>query len=323
MWLSAARRFLHGVAELPGQREIAVSRHQRRFNEQHVAADLGHATPVATPGREVRNAAPSRASAAEIRFDFADVDDCGVVGIGRDPRRDARRWFQSGVRAYGRRPRALFDDDPPQRIVGYLELRASARSPRAAAAAGRARDLDLLLLGVAAERDELHADRERRVDGAELVGRDEQHAREIDRDLHVVIGRRGSAPGPALRAALPPDRLEYRPRPCRSRRASARDWRADGLQRLHQTAGHRPDVGAAVAADLRLVANRRARCARTSGSWLSPIVGEPTSCRRPADRRAQNRSFHAGDPDGPAVRLCTSTKSDAASAPGESSTIVP
>ena len=49
-------------------------------------------------------------------------------------------------------------------------------------------DMHLLVLGVAAERDHLHAIEQRRVDRAELVrGGDEQHAREVERDLEVVI----------------------------------------------------------------------------------------------------------------------------------------
>ena len=53
------------------------------------------------------------------------------------------------------------------------------------------RDVDLLVLGVAAERDELHAVEQRRVDRAELVrGRDEEHARQVERNLEVVIAER-------------------------------------------------------------------------------------------------------------------------------------
>ncbi len=36
-----ASGFLHHVAQLAGQYELAVARHQRRFDEEHVAAGLG------------------------------------------------------------------------------------------------------------------------------------------------------------------------------------------------------------------------------------------------------------------------------------------
>ncbi len=54
-----------------------------------------------------------------------------------------------------------------------------------------ARDLDLLLLGVAGERDDLHAVEERGLDGLGHVGgRDEQDFREVVGDVQVVVAER-------------------------------------------------------------------------------------------------------------------------------------
>ena len=39
--VNAARsRFLHHLAQLAGQRDLALALHERRFNLKHVAADL-------------------------------------------------------------------------------------------------------------------------------------------------------------------------------------------------------------------------------------------------------------------------------------------
>jgi hypothetical protein len=51
-----------------------------------------------------------------------------------------------------------------------------------------ARDVDLFVLGVAAQRDHLHAVEQCRMDGAELICRgDEEHPRQVDGNLEVVV----------------------------------------------------------------------------------------------------------------------------------------
>ena len=50
------------------------------------------------------------------------------------------------------------------------------------------RDMDFLVFRVAAERDDLHAIEQRRMDCPELVGgRNEEYFRQVDRDLEIVI----------------------------------------------------------------------------------------------------------------------------------------
>src|SRR6266849_5195554 len=53
------------------------------------------------------------------------------------------------------------------------------------------RDVQLLLLAVSRERDDLHPVEQRRVNRSELIRhRDEEHARQIDVDLEVVVAER-------------------------------------------------------------------------------------------------------------------------------------
>ena len=124
-----------------------------------------------------------------------------------------------------------------------------------------ARDLELLVLGVAGEPDHLHAIEERRLDRLEQVGGgDEHHLREVVGDAEVVIAERD--------VLLRVEHLEQR------RRRIAAEVGADLVDlvehedrvagarlvdALEDAAGQRADVGAAVAADLGLVAHAAER----------------------------------------------------------------
>ena len=123
-------------------------------------------------------------------------------------------------------------------------------------------DLELLLLGVAGELDDLHAVAQRRRDRVEHVGGgDEHHLREVERHVEVVVQEACcSAPDRAPRAA---------PRPGSPRKSapslSISSSMKSGLfepgvaQALDDAAGQGADVGAAVAADLGLVAHAAER----------------------------------------------------------------
>ena len=119
------------------------------------------------------------------------------------------------------------------------------------------RDPELLVLGVARERDHVHAVEQRPRDRVERVrGADEEHLREVERQVEVVVAER--------RVLLRVEHLEHR-----ARRVAApvgahlvdlvdqhqRVRRLGVAQRADDRAGHRADVGAAVAADLGLVAH--------------------------------------------------------------------
>ena len=123
-----------------------------------------------------------------------------------------------------------------------------------------ARDVELLVFGVAGKADDFHAIEQRRRD-VQAVGRaDEHHLGEVEIDLEVMVVERG--------VLLRVEHLEQR-----RRRIAAEVHRhlvdfVEQEQRvvnrrfrhvLHDLAGHRADVGAAMAADLGLVAHAAQR----------------------------------------------------------------
>ncbi len=158
--------------------------------------------------------------------------------------------------------RVLGDDAPQRALVHVHQLRRQAVFGELAGQQVAPRDVQLVFFAVARELDDLHAVEQRRVDGAQLVGRgDEKHLRQVDVDLEVVV-----AEGVVLR------RVEhFEQRGARvARKASGRHLvdliehedrvvRACLLERLHDAARNRADVGAAVAPDFGLVAHTAQR----------------------------------------------------------------
>ena len=124
-----------------------------------------------------------------------------------------------------------------------------------------ARDGHLLVGRVAVEPDHFHAVDERARDGVGDVGRrDEQHVRQVELDVEVVIAERV-----VLRRV---EHLEQRRRriaaPVGAELVDLVEHddgihRAGVAQRAHEPPGQRADVGAAMAADLGLVADAAER----------------------------------------------------------------
>ena len=129
-------------------------------------------------------------------------------------------------------------------------------------------DLELFLVGIARELDDLHAVEQRARDGVKRVGRqDEEHIRQVDRDLHEVIAevvvllcvehlqqrRRRVA---AVIAAELIDLVEHH---------DGVHAAGDG-QAVDDAAGHGADIRLAVAADLRLVVHTTERAVRGVGN---------------------------------------------------------
>ena len=153
------------------------------------------------------------------------------------------------------------------------------------------RDLQLLFLGVAGELEHFHAVAQRRRNRIEHVRRgDEQHLGQIERHVEVVIAERV--------VLLRIEHLEQRRRRIAAEIGAElvdlvedehRVLRLGAAQPLDDLAGQRADVGAAMAADLRLVAHaaerhahelaaervRRSSCA----SDVLPTPGGPTKQR--------------------------------------------
>ena len=119
------------------------------------------------------------------------------------------------------------------------------------------RDRHLLVLRVAGELEDLHAVAKRRRNRLELVrGADEQHLRQVERQVEVVIAKRG--------VLLGIEHLEHRAgriaAPVGAHLVDLVDHedRVPGARvpdRTDDRARHRPDVRAAMAADLRFVSD--------------------------------------------------------------------
>ncbi len=158
-------------------------------------------------------------------------------------------------------------------------------------------DVDLFLLRVAGEFDDLHAVEQRAGDGVELVGgADEEHLREIERLVEVVV-----AEGVVL---LGVERFEQRGRGVATEVAAElvdlvehEDGvlHLDALEVLDDLAGQRADVGAAMAADLGLVVHA---AERDAGELAAEGARDGAAERGFADARrsdeAEDRALHVG-----------------------------
>ena len=148
------------------------------------------------------------------------------------------------------------------------------------------RDVDLLVLGVAREADHFHPVEQRRRNVHRVRGRDEHHVRQVEVDLDVVVAERV--------VLLRVEHLEQRRRRVAAEvhaqlvdlvEQEQRIARADLGQALQHLARHRADVGAAVAADLGLVAHAAERHAHElAAGGARDRSGRARSCRRPEAR---------------------------------------
>ncbi len=149
------------------------------------------------------------------------------------------------------------------------------------------RDVDLLPGRIAGDGDDLHAVAQRRRQRAEIVGGgDEHHLRQIERHLQIMIGEGG--------VLLGIEHLEQRRRRIAAEIGGQlvdlvehedRVARAGALEPLHDAAGQGAHVGAAVPADLRLVAHTAERDAHELAS------------ERARDRAAERGLAHTGRAD--------------------------
>ena len=156
------------------------------------------------------------------------------------------------------------------------------------------RDLQLLFLGVAGDLEHFHAVAQRRRNRVEHVGgRDEQHLRQIERHVEVVIAERV--------VLLRIEHFEQRRRGVAAEIGAElvdlvededRVLRLGAAQPLDDLAGQRADVGAAMTADLRLVAHAAERDAH---ELAAERLGDRPRQRRLADARrpdeAENRTL--------------------------------
>ena len=168
-------------------------------------------------------------------------------------------------------------------------------------------DGDLVVLGVAVEGDELHPVQQRRRDLLDDVGgRDEEHVGQVQVQLEVVVAervvlgrvehleqrRRGVA------AVVRPELVDLVEEHDRVHRAGL-------LDRPHDPAGERADVGPAVSADLRLVPDATQGDADelpAEGARDRLTQGGLADSRRTGEQRSRRRSRGRPPPGAPARR---------------------
>ena len=257
-----------------------------------------YASPVATPGPDVRlRTSPAKRRApepvAQLRVVDADLLEPSRRHLGRRLAADIREPALEPAHAGLAR---VLADDGAQQLVGQRQL----RTPQAVGLEllreeVALRDPELLVLGVARELDHVHAVEQRAGDRVQRVrGADEQHLREIERQVEVVVAERA--------VLLGVEHLEHRARgvaaPVRAHLVDLvdQDQRVRRLRvadRADDRAGHRADVRAAVAADLGLVAHTADREAH---ELPSERVRDRVAERRLADTgRADEAEDLAGD----------------------------
>jgi hypothetical protein len=182
------------------------------------------ASPVATPGTAVRRTTSGGKARAPEQLAHARPGDrhLALEAALRDLAGDlaADRADLALEVADPRLARVVADDRPQpgvrERHLGALEP-AAIDLPRHEVALG---DLKLLLLGVAGERDRLHAVAQRPRDRVERVRRrDEHHVGEIERDVEVVVAERRVLLGSSTSSIARPGRRGSPSPSCRSRRS--------------------------------------------------------------------------------------------------------
>ena len=289
---------LHHVAELAGDRQLARARVGRGLDEEHVAADgrvgeagrdAGVGGALARVGREAARAEPG----------------AGLVGVDLDLRGLALGDLARGLaQQVGDPPlqvadaglaRVLADHDAQRVVADRHLLLAEAVRLELLRHEVLARDAGLLVLRVAGELDDVHPVEQRAGDRVELVrGADEEHLREVERQVEVVVAE--------VRVLLGVEHLEHR-----ARRVAAevgahlvdlvdqhhRVLRLGVAQGADDRARHRADVGAAVAADLGLVAHA---ADREPDELAADRAGDRLAERGLADaRRADEAEDRAGE----------------------------
>ena len=254
------RGLFHHFAQLPGQQQIAFARHHPRFDEQHLATRRR----IRQPGCHADLVLAGDDLLLKVRrselLDHAAVRHRHRAGIAHDnrPSRFARHGRDLPLEVAHPGFAGVLANDPSQSRVRKTYLANSeavlGQLARDQIAFG---DLQFVVLGVARQIDDFEPVAQRRRHGIEHVGgRDEQHARQIEWHVQIVIAeigvlgwvehleqrrRRISSPVIAQFVELVQD--------------EHRIARARTPQGLDNPPGQRTDIRAAVAADLGFVAH--------------------------------------------------------------------
>ena len=279
-------RLLHDVADLPGDDQPAPAGQQRGLDVEHLSAGLGPGQPGGHAGRQVlAHLLGQEGRRAEVIGQRLGGDrHRRRVALGEAQRHFAGDASDAALKLPQPRLACVARGDLPDRPVGegalfggqarLLEL------PRHQVSPG---DLQLLFLAVAGQAQQLHAVQQRPRHRLQRVGGgDEEDLREVERQVEVVVAEALvllgvedlQQRGRRIAAEVAAELIDLVQHQQRIVGAGA----ADGLD---NAAGHRPDVGAAVAAQLGLIV----QAAQAHALELA--------AQRPRDRLAQRRLARA------------------------------
>src|SRR2546428_516679 len=290
-------RLLHDGAQVSCQDQPPLPWHDGRLHEQDLAARRGpgepggHAHLIVDQGHLGGDA---RNTEQLLRPNGRDLERPGFA-LGHAARQLAAGLGDLALQVPETRLTRVLLDDRLDRLVGerhlglaqavLLDLLRDQVPPG---------DLDLLLLGVAGQADDLHPVAERRLDRVEQVRRGhEHHVRQIERHVQVMVAERvillrvqdleqgRGRVAPVVGADLV-DLVEHEHRVVRGGLGDA----------LDDASRHRADIGAAVAADLRLVpGGARRALSRNCSTSSARSLPSPSSfwialscCRRKYSR---------------------------------------
>ena len=292
------RRFLHHVAELAGERDLALARHPDRFDEHDVTADRRprQSGGDADFGRAARDLALHFGLPGVLLEILGGDLDAGRLPLDHLERGLAEDTLDLALHLPHASLSRVLTDQPLQGPVGDVGTLGFAPKPRLLHLAREQIALgDLQFLGrrVAVERQLLHAIEQRIGNRHDAVrGRDEHHGREIERHLEIVIdeGRilrriehfeqRGGGIAAHVGAHLV-HLVEHQ-------HGTAR---LAALQRVENAAGDRAHIGATVTTNLRLVAHA---AQRDAGELAPQRFGDALAERCLADagrsHEAENRA---------------------------------
>src|SRR5690606_6885301 len=158
------RALAHHLAELAGQDQVALAREAGRLDEQDVAADRRPGEAGGDAGRAgAHRHLVLEARRPEDRLQRAGIDvDVPGRALGDLPRGMAQRAPDLALEVAHAGLTRVLADDAPQRLVAERRLVGlEAVGSQLATHEVTARDLELLALGVAGQRDDLHAVTER------------------------------------------------------------------------------------------------------------------------------------------------------------------
>ena len=297
------RRFLHHVAELPGQGQPGVSLHSGRLGEEEVSSHRRpgephghprHADPLHEFARERGGGAQQFAD--DLRSDL----ERSLLALGELADRLAADLRDGPLHVAEPGLPRVFPDDQRERFAvedRLVLLVVETVVFELARNEVPGRDLDLLLLGVPLQVEDLHPVLERGRNRIHHVrGGDEQHVRQVEREVQVVVPEGvvllGIEDLEERRTGIAP---EVHPELVHLVQHEDGIPGAGPHQTLDDLAGQRSDVGAAMSSDLGLVANAaQAEADELAADGLGdrPAEARLADARRP--REAEDGSLLVG-----------------------------